>query len=61
MSPNPTETREQFEAKAKTDGWKCTRCGKTIKFEDKETYLESKRCSRCHYELDTESGPIPTL
>ena len=61
MSPNPTETSEQFEAKANAEGWKCTRCGNAITFEDKETYLESKRCSQCHYELDTESGPIPTL
>jgi hypothetical protein len=61
MSPDSTDTREEFEAKANAEGWKCSRCGKAIKFADKEPYLESKRCSQCHYELDTESGPIPTL
>ena len=61
MSPDPTETREGFEARAKAEGWKCSRCGKEISFEDRETYRESNRCAQCHYEMDTESGPIPTL
>ena len=30
MSPNPTETKEQFDAKAKAEGWKCSRCGNAI-------------------------------
>jgi DNA-directed RNA polymerase subunit RPC12/RpoP len=61
MSPNPTQNQEQFEAKAKAEGWRCTRCGKGITFEDQETYQEAGRCSRCHYEVDTESGTIPSL
>ena len=61
MSPNPKETREAFEAKAKAGSWKCSRCGKSITFEDKDSYLEAERCAQCHFELDTESGPIPTL
>lgn len=39
----------------------CTMCGKAIAAEDEDTYLESKRCSRCHDELDTNSGPISVL
>jgi DNA-directed RNA polymerase subunit RPC12/RpoP len=61
MAANPTQTREQFEAQAKAEGWKCSRCGKPIAFDDRDAYLESTRCSQCHYELDTESGPIPSL
>ncbi len=59
--PNRFETKTEFEAAAKAEGWKCSRCGKAIAFEDRETYLESKRCARCHEELDTESGTIPAL
>jgi len=58
MSP---ATRETFEARARAEGWKCTRCGKAITFEDREAYLEAKRCAQCHEELDTESGTIPKL
>jgi hypothetical protein len=58
---DPAVDRSQFEAKAKAENWKCSRCGKPITFEDQEPYLEAKRCSRCHYELDTESGTIPSL
>jgi RNA polymerase-binding transcription factor DksA len=61
MAPDPGESKEQFEAKAKAEGWKCSRCGKAISFEDREAYLEAGRCSQCHYELDTESGTIPSL
>jgi DNA-directed RNA polymerase subunit RPC12/RpoP len=42
-------------------GYVCTMCGKPINSEDEETYIESQRCWRCHYELDTDSGPIPVL
>jgi RNA polymerase-binding transcription factor DksA len=55
------ETREGFEAKAIREGWKCSRCGTAIQFEDREAYLESRRCSKCHYELDTESGTVSRL
>lgn len=58
MSP---ETRESFESKAHAEGWKCTRCGKVITFEDREAYLEARRCATCHDELDTESGTITRL
>jgi hypothetical protein len=61
MPSDPTETREQFEAEAKAEGWKCSACGKPITFEDREAYWEFKVCSHCHYDTDTESGPIPTL
>lgn len=55
------ETRESFEAKARSEGWKCSRCGNAITFKDREAYLEAKRCSRCHDELDTESGTVNKL
>jgi len=55
------ETRESFEAKARREGWKCSRCGNAITFEDREAFLEAKRCARCHDELDTESGTIDKL
>ena len=61
MSADPAEDREEFEARAKAESWRCTRCGKAITFEDQEAYLEAKRCSRCHYEVDTESGTISSL
>ena len=55
------ETRESFDAKARAEGWTCTRCGKAITFEDREAYREAQRCARCHYETDTESGAIGKL
>ena len=54
-------TKEVFETQAKAEGWKCTRCDKPITFEDLEAFLEAKRCKRCHYQLDTESGTIAEL
>ena len=53
--------KEMFETEAKVEGWKCSRCDKPITFEDREAFLEAKRCRDCHYELDTESGTIATL
>lgn len=58
MSP---ATREAFEVKALAEEWKCTACGKAIKFEDREAYLEARRCAACQDELDTESGAIAKL
>lgn len=55
------ETREAFDAKARTEEWTCTRCGEAITFEDREAYREARRCARCHYETDTESGAIGKL
>lgn len=55
------ETRESFEATARAEGWKCSRCGKAITFEDQEAYLEAKRCAQCHDELDTESGTVSRM
>ena len=46
---------------AKSEGWVCTRCGKSIQPEDREAYLESKRCKKCHAEVDPDSGSIPKL
>lgn len=53
--------KDAFEARAEAEGYVCTMCGKAISYEDEEAYLESQRCCRCHYELDTDSGPIPAL
>jgi transcription initiation factor IIE alpha subunit len=53
--------KDTFEARAEAQGYVCTMCGKAISYEDEEAYLESQRCCRCHYELDTDSGPIPAL
>ena len=53
--------KDAFEARAEAGGYVCTMCGKAISYEDEEAYLESQRCCRCHYELDTDSGPIPAL
>ena len=39
----------------------CRMCGCRITPADRDTYGEAQRCSRCHDELDTASGPIPTL
>jgi hypothetical protein len=62
MSQNPaTGTNQPFEAKAKAEGWVCTRCGKTITAEDRAAFAESKRCKRCHREIDPDSGSIPEL
>jgi RNA polymerase-binding transcription factor DksA len=55
---HPMETREEFDMKAKAEGWACTGCDKPIRFEDREAYLESTRCSRCHQVIDPDSGPI---
>lgn len=55
------EKRREFEAKARLEHWKCSRCGKAITFEDRDAYREAKRCARCHFELDTESGPVGVL
>ena len=60
MAPDAA-TKEAFEAQAKAEGWKCSRCDNPITFEDREAFLEAKRCKKCHYELDTESGTIPAL
>jgi hypothetical protein len=60
MAPD-SATKEAFEAQAKAQGWKCSRCDKPITFENREPFLEAKRCKNCHYELDTESGTIPAL
>ena len=62
MPPNPTvETKEAFEAKAKANGWVCTRCGKAITGEDQVAYKESRRCNRCHHEIDPDSGRVPAM
>jgi hypothetical protein len=53
--------KQAFETEAKAQGWRCSRCDKPIAFADRETFLESKRCRKCHEELDTESGTIPAL
>jgi DNA-directed RNA polymerase subunit RPC12/RpoP len=58
--PKP-ETQESSEARANDEAWKCSRCGRAIKFEDRDTYRESGRCAQCHYEVDTESGTITNL
>ena len=55
------ETRESFESRALAEGWKCSRCGKAIKFEDRDSFREAGRCSQCHYEVDTESGTVGKL
>jgi RNA polymerase-binding transcription factor DksA len=57
----PEITKEAFEAQSKAEGWKCSRCDKRITFEDREAFLEANLCHRCHDEIDTESGTIPTL
>jgi RNA polymerase-binding transcription factor DksA len=61
MSPDPTATKEAFDAAAKANGWKCARCGKKISFEDKEAFTSANLCAACHDAIDAESGPIPTL
>jgi len=55
------ETQEAFEAKARSEQWRCSRCGQPITFADKETFHEAGRCRQCHYELDTESGSVGRL
>ena len=57
----PVPAKEAFEARAEAEGYVCTMCGKAISYEDEEAYLESQRCRGCHYELDTDSGPIRAL
>jgi hypothetical protein len=49
------------EIEATANGYVCTMCGNPITCEDKQTYSKSRRCCRCRYELDTDSGPIPVL
>ena len=39
----------------------CRMCGCPITPTDRDTFGEAQRCRRCHDELDTASGPIPTL
>lgn len=56
-----SETPETFEARAEAEAWKCSRCGKPIKFGDRDTFQEASRCSQCHEEVDTESGTISKL
>jgi len=53
--------KEAFWVRAEAEGYVCTMCGKAISYEDEEAYLESQRCGGCHYELDTDSGPIRAL
>ncbi len=58
MPANQLEDRKTFETAARSEGWRCSRCGKPVTFEDRESYQEAKRCRRCHDEVDTESGSI---
>jgi hypothetical protein len=57
----PVPAKEAFESRAEAEGYVCTMCGKAIRYEDEEAYLESQRCCGCHDELDTDSGPIRAL
>jgi hypothetical protein len=56
-----TQNTKSLEMEVMTKGYVCTMCGNPITCEDKDTYLKSRRCCRCRYELDTDSGPIPVL
>jgi RNA polymerase-binding transcription factor DksA len=61
LDSTKTKTRERFEAKAKAGGWKCSRCGKAITFEDRKAYLDAERCARCYEEMETENEPTAAV
>jgi RNA polymerase-binding transcription factor DksA len=61
VSSKPTKRRDRFEAKAQAGGWKCSRCGKAITFEDRKAYLDAERCARCYAEMETENKPVAAV